>query len=238
MRYYNGLDIKTGTSRMKHVLVNGANRGIGLELCRQLSERGDQVIAVVRKSSAELEKLGCRIESGIDVTRPEDLALLQNRLGDLALDLVINNAGILSNQSLGKIDHTAIDQIMDQFKVNALGPVLLAQALRSRLAKGSTYAIITSRMGSIADNTSGGSYGYRMSKSAANSAAVSLARDLAGDDVCVLILHPGYVRTEMTRHSGLIDADESARGLIARIDELGMEASGRFYHANGEELPW
>ena len=87
-------------------------------------------------------------------------------------------------------------------------------------------------------DTSGGSYGYRMSKSAANSAAVSLARDLAGDDVCVLILHPGYVRTEMTRHSGLIDADESARGLIARIDELGMEASGRFYHANGEELPW
>lgn len=223
---------------MKHVLVTGANRGIGLELCRQLSERGDEVIAVVRKSSPELEQLGCRVESGIDVTHPEDLAQLQARLGDLTLDLVINNAGILSNQSLGEIDAGAIQQIMEQFRVNALGPVLLAQALRSRLAKGSTLAIITSRMGSIADNTSGGSYGYRMSKSAANSAGVSLARDLAGDGVCVLILHPGYVRTEMTGHSGLIDPDESARGLIERIDQLGMEASGGFYHANGEKLPW
>ncbi len=223
---------------MKHVLVTGANRGIGLELCRQLSERGDEVIAVVRKSSPELEQLGCRVESSIDVTHPEDLARLQARLGDLTLDLVINNAGILSNQSLGEIDAGAIQQIMEQFRVNALGPVLLAQALRSRLAKGSTLAIITSRMGSIADNTSGGSYGYRMSKSAANSAGVSLARDLAGDGVCVLILHPGYVRTEMTGHSGLIDPDESARGLIERIDQLGMEASGGFYHANGEKLPW
>ncbi len=223
---------------MKHVLVTGANRGIGLELCRQLSKRGDEVIAVVRKSSPELEQLGCRVESSIDVTHPEDLARLQARLGDLTLDLVINNAGILSNQSLGEIDAGAIEQIMDQFRVNALGPVLLAQALRSRLAKGSTLAIITSRMGSIADNTSGGSYGYRMSKSAANSAGVSLARDLAGDGVCVLILHPGYVRTEMTGHSGLIDPDESARGLIERIDQLGMEASGGFYHANGEKLPW
>ena len=223
---------------MKHVLVTGANRGIGLELCRQLSERGDEVIAVVRRSSPELEQLGCRVESGIDVTHPEDLARLQARLGDLTLDLVISNAGILSNQSLGKIDAAAIEQIMDQFRVNALGPVLLAQALRSRLARGSTLAIITSRMGSIADNTSGGSYGYRMSKSAVNSAGVSLARDLAGDDVCVLLLHPGYVRTDMTGHSGLIDSDESARGLIERIDQLGMEASGGFYHANGEKLPW
>lgn len=223
---------------MKHVLVTGANRGIGLELCRQLSARGDSVIAVVRNSSSELEKLGCRIESGIDVTRPEDLARLRERLGETRLDLVINNAGILSKQSIGEIDELAIGQIMDQFRVNALGPVLLAQALRSALAKGSTLAIITSRMGSIADNTSGGSYGYRMSKSAANSAGVSLARDLAGDGVCVLLLHPGYVRTDMTGHSGLVDSDESARGLIERMDQLGMEASGSFYHANGEQLPW
>lgn len=238
MGYYNGLSIKTGTSPMKHVLVTGANRGIGLELCRQLSARGDAVVAVVRTSSAELEQLDCRVESGIDVTRPEDLARLEERLGDLELDLVINNAGILSSQSLGEIDGQAIAQIMDQFRVNALAPVLLAQALRSRMAKNSTLAIITSRMGSIADNSSGGSYGYRMSKSAANSAGVSLARDLADDGVCVLLLHPGYVRTDMTGHSGLVDTDESAKGLIERIDQLGMEASGSFYHANGEELPW
>ena len=223
---------------MQQVLITGANRGIGLEFCRQLTARGDQVVAVVRKSSPELAKLGCHVVSGCDVTRTEDLAKLSAELGTLKLDLVINNAGILSNQALGNIDESAIRQIMDQFRVNALGPVLLAQALRANLARGSRFAIISSRMGSIADNTSGGSYGYRMSKAAANAAGVSLARDLEEDGITVLILHPGYVRTDMTAHSGLVDADESVRGLIARIDELGPEDSGSFHHANGETLPW
>lgn len=223
---------------MKQVLVTGANRGIGLALCQQLCARGDRVIAVVRDSSAELASLGCRVETGIDASRPEDMQALDRRLGETALDLVIANAGILSNQSLGRIDAAACAQMMDQFRVNAMGPVLLAQALAHRLATGARLAIITSRMGSIADNSSGGSYGYRMSKAAANAAGVSLARDLAPRGVVVLVLHPGYVRTDMTGHSGLVDADESARGLIARIDELGPEASGGFYHANGERLPW
>jgi NAD(P)-dependent dehydrogenase (short-subunit alcohol dehydrogenase family) len=223
---------------MKQALITGANRGIGLEFCRQLTARGDQVIAVVRKSSPELEELGCRVVSGCDVTRVEDLAKLSVDLGGLRLDLVINNAGILSNQVLGNIDERAIGQIMDQFRVNALAPVLLAQALRANMARGSRFAIISSRMGSIADNTSGGSYGYRMSKAAANAAGVSLARDLEEDGVTVLILHPGYVRTDMTGNSGLVDADESVRGLIARIDELGLKDSGSFHHANGEILPW
>ena len=223
---------------MKNVLITGANRGIGLELCRQLSARGDRVIAVVRKSSPELEKLGCRVLSGCDVARPEDLARLSVDLGAQRLDTVISNAGILSNQVLGRIDEPAIEQILEQFRVNALGPVLLAQALRSHMVRGSCLAILTSRMGSIADNTSGGSYGYRMSKAAANAAGVSLARDLEKDGISVLILHPGYVRTDMTGQSGLVDADESARGLIARIDTLGPEASGSFHHANGEVLPW
>lgn len=223
---------------MKQVLVTGANRGIGLELCRQLSARGDKVIAVVRKSSPELDALDCRVEPGIDMACPADLEELDRRLGDIPLDLVISNAGILSNQRLGAIDGAACEQIMDQFRVNALGPVLLAQALAHRLVPGSRLAVITSRMGSIADNSSGGSYGYRMSKAAANAAGVSLARDLASRDVVVLVLHPGYVRTDMTGHSGLVETDESARGIIARIDELGAEASGGFYHANGERLPW
>ena len=223
---------------MKNVLITGANRGIGLELCRQLSARGDRVIAVVRKSSPELEKIGCRVVSGCDVARAEDLAGLAVDLGGQRLDTIISNAGILSNQTLGSIDEPAIEQILDQFRVNALGPVLLAQALRAHMVRGSCLAIITSRMGSIADNTSGGSYGYRMSKAAANAAGVSLARDLEKDGITVLMLHPGYVRTDMTAHSGLVDADESARGLIARMDALGAEASGSFHHANGEALPW
>jgi len=223
---------------MKHVLITGANRGIGLELARQLSARGDEVVAVVRKSSPELAKLGCRVVSGCDIARPEDLARLSLDLGRQRLDTVISNAGILSNQVLGSIDGPAIGQILDQFRVNALGPVLLAQALRAHMVRGSCFAIITSRMGSIADNTTGGSYGYRMSKAAANAAGVSLARDLEKDGITVLMLHPGYVRTDMTGRSGLVEADESARGLIARMDTLGPEASGSFHHANGDALPW
>jgi NAD(P)-dependent dehydrogenase (short-subunit alcohol dehydrogenase family) len=223
---------------MQHVLVTGANRGIGLELCRQLAARGDSIIAVVRRSSPALDELGCRVVTGIDISREEDFAKLSAAIGGQSLDLVISNAGILSNQSLGSIHGEAVEQILDQFKANALAPVLLAQALRPNMAPGSRLAIITSRMGSISDNTSGGSYGYRMSKAAANAAGVSLARDLASSGITVLLLHPGYVRTEMTSHSGLVDADESARGLIARMDELGPEASGSFHHANGETLPW
>ena len=98
--------------------------------------------------------------------------------------------------------------------------------------------MITSRMGSLSDNTSGGSYGYRMSKAALNAASVSLAQDLAPKQIAVAILHPGWVRTEMTGGNGLCEPSESARGLIARIDELTAETSGSFWHANGERLPW
>jgi NAD(P)-dependent dehydrogenase (short-subunit alcohol dehydrogenase family) len=223
---------------MRHALVTGANRGIGLELCRQLSARGSQVIAVVRRSSPELDALGCRVIAGIDVSRAQDLAGLSISLGTQKLDLVISNAGILSNQTLGGIDENAIEEILDQFRINALAPVLLAQALRPHMASNSRIAVITSRMGSIADNSSGGRYGYRMSKAAANAAGVSLARDLADEGISVFMLHPGYVRTDMTSHSGLVDVDEAARGLIARLDELGPESSGSFHHANGEILPW
>lgn len=216
-------------------VVTGANRGIGLELARQLKARGASVVAVCRKPSPELEALGVRTESGIDVTDPAARAALAERLAQDTIDLLINNAGLLVDDSLGAL---GADGVRRQFEVNALAPLLLTEALLPRLGKGAKVALITSRMGSMGDNDSGGYYGYRMSKAALNAAGVSLARDLKPRGIAVAILHPGYVRTEMTGRQGLIDADESARTLLQRIDELTLETTGRFLHQNGDALPW
>jgi NAD(P)-dependent dehydrogenase (short-subunit alcohol dehydrogenase family) len=114
----------------------------------------------------------------------------------------------------------------------------VAKAFASKIKAGGTYGILTSRMGSIGDNTSGGQYGYRISKTAANAVGKSLAHDLKGENITVLLLHPGYVRTEMTAGNGLIDTSESAEGLYKILMEKGIEKTGTFWHTNGEELPW
>lgn len=220
---------------MASVCITGANRGIGLELVRQYAERGDEVIAVCRSGSAELEKDGAQVLTGIDVTDSGTTTQLAEKLAGRRIDVLINNAGILSNESLDDLD---FDRMRRQFEVNSLGPLRVTAALRGNLGRGSKVAIITSRMGSIEDNTSGGRYGYRMSKAAVNMAGRSLARDLEKDGVAVAVLHPGFVRTEMTDHQGLVDAPDSAAGLMARIDQLSLETSGSFWHANGEGLPW
>ncbi len=227
---------------MAKALVTGANRGIGLELCRQLCERGKAVIAACRKSSPELDELAAksgaalRIETGVEVTDQGSVDELATRLRSEPIDLLIHNAGILTHgDALGEIDY---EMATRQFEVNALGPLRVTTALLDSLEKGGKVIIITSRMGSIEDNTSGGRYGYRMSKAAVNIAGKSLSHDLGSRGVAVAILHPGFVRTGMTGGRGLIDADESARGLLARIDELSLATTGGFWHANGERLPW
>jgi NAD(P)-dependent dehydrogenase (short-subunit alcohol dehydrogenase family) len=220
---------------MKTILVTGANRGIGFEFCRALSERGDAVVAVCRTASPELEKLRARVVSGIDVSDERSLANLARSLEGTQLDVVINNAGILRSEALGSIDYASLHA---QLETNAVAPLRLTERLLPRLAPGSKIALMTSRMGSIADNTSGGMYGYRMSKAALNAAGVSLARDLAPRGIAVVILHPGYVRTEMTGGHGNVEPRDAAAQLIARIDELTLATTGRFLHANGEVLPW
>ena len=220
---------------MGHCVITGANRGIGLELARQLSARGASVIAACRTPSPELERLGVRIESGIDVSDPDSVKELAGRLKDVEIDLLINNAGVLSAESLGSVNYESINA---QWAVNALGPLRVTEALLPMLRKGSKVVIITSRMGSIADNGSGGYYGYRMSKAAVNAAGMSLARDLSGKGIAVGLFHPGMVATEMTGRHGL-PPEESARSLIARIDDLSLASSGQFIHAGtGEVLPW
>jgi len=221
---------------MPVAVVTGANRGIGLELAKQLSS-DHEVIGVCRQGSPELEQLGIRVESGIDITQRDDLQRLAENLAEISIDLLINNAGLMRPSSLAGIERELADW-RAQFEVNALAPLRVTSALLSRLQSGGKVVIITSRMGSIADNTSGGSYAYRMSKAAVNAAAMSLAHELAGRQIAVGLLHPGYVRTDMTGGHGQVEPEESAANLIRRIQELDLTSSGHFRHANGEALPW
>jgi NAD(P)-dependent dehydrogenase (short-subunit alcohol dehydrogenase family) len=219
---------------MSTYLITGANRGIGYEYCRQLLNRGNQPIAVCRNSSPELDALGIRVIKGIDLTKDQDLASLQDQLRGEKIDVLINNAGIIESVSLVNLD---IESIRRQFEVNALSPLRLTHALLGNLASGSKVVMMTSRMGSIDDNTSGGSYGYRMSKVALCMAGKSLALDLRPKRIAVGILHPGLVQTRMTGFSG-ITTETAVRGLLARIDELTLDNTGTFWHSNGEVLPW
>ena len=216
-------------------LVTGANRGIGLALCGRLKEKGRDVIAVCRKSSPALDGLGVRVEAGVDVTSDQAVAALAQKLSGVALDELICNAGILRDEGL---DDRAYDDIREQFEVNAVAPLRVVAALHGNVGRGGKIALITSRMGSIADNGSGGHYGYRMSKAALNAAGMSMARDLAPSGIAVAILHPGYVRTDMTGKSGNIDAADAAAQLIDRLDGLTLQTTGTFWHANGQVLPW
>lgn len=219
---------------MGKVLITGANRGIGLELCRQLVSRGDEVIAVCRKAGDELQSLSLRVIEGVDVSDTESINSLAVTLGAEKLDWLINNAGILSVETLDSLNIEAMEQ---QFRVNSLGPLQVTQALLKNLPGGSKVGIVTSRMGSIDDNDSGGYYGYRMSKAAVNMAGKSLSRDLEGRGVAVALLHPGMVSTDMTGGRG-VPVEQSAGGLIQRMDALDMSNTGSFWHAEGEDLPW
>ncbi|MFO0677517.1 MAG: SDR family oxidoreductase [Polyangiaceae bacterium] len=220
---------------MSTYVITGANRGIGLELARQCKARGDTVVAVCRKSSPELDALGVRVESGVDVAKESAGADLKARLGKTTVDVLVHNAGVLVHDTLANVDENSL---RTQFEVNAMGPVLVTKALAPLLTKGSKIAIVTSRMGSAADNSSGGAYGYRMSKAAVNIAGVSLAVDLKKQGVAVVIVHPGFVKTDMTHGSGNVEPADSAKDILARIDALTVETSGKFLHANGETLPW
>ncbi|UTF61608.1 SDR family oxidoreductase [Gilvimarinus sp. DA14] len=219
----------------KTVVITGANRGIGLSFTKLYLQRGYTVYAACRSASPELEGSGARIVDGVDVGTDEGLKTLVKALDGVTIDLLINNAGILRDERLGQLD---IKTIREQFEVNALAPLRVTEALMAQLSDDAKIGLITSRMGSIADNTSGGRYGYRMSKAALNAAGRSLACDLKDRGIAVAILHPGLVGTEMIGGHGDITPDEAAERLVARIDELNLGNSGTFWHSNGQQLPW
>ncbi len=221
---------------MTTYLITGANGGIGYELCRQLKAQGKTVIAVCRTAGDHLRSLDIQIEAGIDIALDESVAQLRDRVGTQTIDVLINNAGIYKTVTLKHLD---IDAIREQFEVNAIGALRVTHTLLPKLKSGSKIALITSRMGSIDDNTSGGSYGYRMSKVALSMAGKSLSLDLKPSGIAVAILHPGLVQTQMTNFTpGGITPEASVKGLLARIDALTLANTGTFWHANGEVLPW
>ena len=229
------------SSKSSIAVVTGANRGIGFALVSLLLEEGRHVPATCRQASAPLLALQAQypkqldISQGIEVTSHDLNTQLRDAIGDRSVDLLINNAGILRQGE--NLNAPNYDSIREQFEVNAIGPLKITSAVLPKLADSAKLAYITSRMGSIEDNGSGGYYGYRMSKAALNMLATSVMRDLAGK-AYVAILHPGMVRTEMIGGHGQIDAPDAAKGLLARIAELNASNSGSFWHANGERLPW
>lgn len=221
---------------MPTVVITGANRGIGLAFARAFKERGWAVVGTTREPQAatELASLGVRIEE-VDVTDDASVAQLGERLTGVPVDRLINNAGVLRRDRLDQLDSAAI---LRQFDVNALGPLRVSQALVSNLRASNNAGVcaITSRMGSIADNTSGAFYGYRMSKAALNAAMKSLCIDLA--PIPVMVVHPGYVRTRLTGELGDLTPDEAVARMMPLIENMTPANSGRFYHRDGHELPW
>ena len=217
------------------VVITGANRGIGLSLTNHYLSKGDTVFGICRRPSDDLLRSDAHVIERIDVTDKFAANRIAEQLSSVAIDILINNAGILRNEVLGSINP---DQIRMQFDTNALAPLMITEALLPNLTEGAKVALITSRMGSVADNTSGGRYGYRMSKAALNIAGMSLAHDLKHRGVSVGIFHPGLVGTDMVGGSGDISPDEAAERLVNLINNIEPDNSGTFWHSNGEVLPW
>lgn len=226
---------------MRTILVVGADRGIARAVALQLKERGDRVIAACLAGGEDLAALGFEVEPRIDVTSDEAVARLVSALGSrsVKLDWLLHVAGVLGLDELGRID---FKDMRRQFEINTLGPLRVAQAVLPFLGSGAKVGIVTSRVGSLSDNSSGGMYAYRVSKAGANMVALNLHHDLAKRGIAVVALHPGMVATDLTKDYpgdfSYIRPEEAAAGLIARMDALTLETSGRFSHANGDRLPW
>ena len=223
---------------MPNILITGANRGLGLEFARQYAAEEWDVIGTCR-DPADAEALaaieGVRIEP-LDMEDRAAVSTFGARLAGLTLDLFVANAGVMGPRTAMGPDYA--EEWIRTLAVNAVAPVLLAHALKENIVRGGKAVAVTSKMGSIADNESGGSYAYRSSKAALNAAWRSLALDWAADGIHAAVLHPGWVRTRMGGPSGLIDAPESVAGMRAVIARLGPETTGRFFNYDGEEIPW
>ena len=223
-----------------YVLVTGANRGIGLALARAWAERGERVIATARRpwEADALTGVAARVEA-LDVTQPASVATLADKLTDEAVDLLVHNAGILVNDRIGDVDPA---DVLEQLDVNAVGPLRVSLALRPHLQRAADAGrvprtvFISSVMGSLAENTEGGWYGYRSSKAAANAVMRNLHADL--DPWPVVALHPGYVQTRLTGGAGHISPETSAADLVKLIDRFDASMSGGFFDRFGEPLPW
>jgi len=224
---------------MDTVLITGADRGIGAALVRQYRDRGDRTIAACLGDGAHLVAEGCEVAPNVDVTDMASLDGLAERLQDTTITILVSNAGAFAPERWREFDYARMLHVYD---VNALGPLRVVDALLPRLAAGSKIGIITSRVGSLSENSSGGLYGYRMSKCAANMLGINLYHELRPQGIAVMLLHPGQVATAMTRgvsgSGDFITPEMSAAGLIEQLDALNSGTPPEFRHSDGTLLPW
>ena len=223
----------------KTILVTGANRGIGLALARTFHEHGFSVIATARKpnEALELKTIGVEVMS-LDITEPASIGALKAELAGRPIDILLNNAGIKGHTATA-LDELDIERLKATFDVNSLGALRVIQALMPNLKIGTQKTVVnmSSRMGSIADNT-GGAIGYRASKGALNNFNKSLSIEFSEQGFIFVVLHPGWVRTDMTSDRATYSTDESAEALFRVITELSQSDNGRFYDLHGGLIAW
>jgi len=227
------------------ILITGANRGIGLELSRQFAEDGWQVLACCRNpaDAGQLQALserGLAIEvHALDVTDYQQMAALSDQLANRPIDILLSNAGIYGSKGVGfgGVDAQEWRQVLE---VNTIAPLMLVQAFVGQVAASQQklVAVISSKVGSIADNSSGGSYVYRSSKTAVNQVVKSLSIDLSDRGISVISLHPGWVQTEMGGPNAEISTEQSVAGLKSILQTAGPAQSGQFIEFDGNSIPW
>ena len=221
---------------MATICITGPNRGIGLELARQYRSRGDDVLAVVRVPTPEVSGTGAELFSGVDVSDEQSVGRLARELSGRKIDVLINNAGVFRDRN-GLADMN-LDAVREEIEVNTMGPLIVAQALSPLIADGGKLAIVSSNLGSIENTARSTGYGYNISKAGVNMVGKMLSLELAPRKISVLLLHPGWVSTDMTGHEGPVSAPESAAGLIREIDALSMASTASFRSWDGNDLPW
>lgn len=233
------------TDRKLTAIVTGANRGIGLEFCKQLTERGYDVLAVCRKTNENLDAIPCEVIAGIDITNDADIATLSEKCKSLQIDLLINNAGMGLDDAFWDADRASL---LSQFDNNAIGPFMVTKALKTNLTENAKVIMISSRMGSIStvQTTKGWReelfVGYSVSKTALNmfvcKMAIAFKQNPETSQIAVLALHPGYVKTDLTEHQGDITTETSVSGMLEQIDKLSPETSGAFIQFDGSSMGW
>ncbi len=232
---------------MKTTLITGANRGIGLEFSKQYAAEGWRVLACSRNpgKSDELNKLAAQYPElikvlALDVSDHAQIKRLAQDLSDESIDLIINNAGIYPKSGVNSFGHTDYEEWMRVFRINTMAPLKMAEAFAAQLTRSEqkTFITITSKMGSIEDNSGGGSYLYRSSKTAVNMIVKSLAIDLQSAGIISIVIHPGWVKTDMGGPNALISTEQSVSGMRQVINNLSMADSGKFFSYDGQEIPW
>ena len=223
---------------MKSVVVTGANRGIGLELVKQLLDSGHRVYATHRSEMDGLAGLSNQNLSihQMDVRDKEAIQFLVDSI-EGEIDLLINNAGVADGrwQSISEID---MEHALEVLEINAVAPVLVTQKFQNKMKNGSTIVMISSLMGSISDCMSGRSYAYRASKTALNMFSIAMKNELKNQGISILILHPGWVATDMGGPNATVSPEESVRGMIQRINEQNLDLSGRYVQFDGTPIEW